>query len=216
MNKKLNWGYVRFWLFVLSLLLTSAQSYAFERPQHKLYFHLDGGSLGLSEISLSSNDLDDDKEELSVGVSYDYVDERGHSFALEIHPTSSIYEGERYEGNIIYIGYRYHTNSGLYMGLGYGGGDTEVQLNTCENYLGDIINECTISYSSGGVVLSLGYTYVFKSGFTLGVSSLYAPPSRARKVVEVGSGFRSERGISGSNLDISAYNVGLVLGYTWR
>ena len=206
-NKKLNWGYISFWTLVLSLLLLSTHSFAFEGPQHRLNFHLNG--FGLSMISSNSNDLQDG-EGINFGISYDYVDRRGHSFAIEGHSLSSTVGSQTLGGSLSYIGYRYHTNSGFYVGLGVASviRDTE----DCSTFF----TQCRAFYRSSDLGLSLGYTYVFDSGFTLGVSSIYVPPSPASKVTEKGYTFNVSRVTSSTELNLGAQSVGLVLGYTWR
>ena len=98
LEKKLKWGYIRFFALVLSLLLLSTYSSAFERPQHKLYFHVDTSNEKLSG-------------ETGFGISYDAVDKKGNAFAFEHHSFPS--------SKISYLGYRYHTNGGFNFGLGY-------------------------------------------------------------------------------------------------
>ena len=206
-NKKLKWGYIRFWAFVMSLLLLSTHSFAFEGPQHRLNFHLNG--FGLSGISLNSNDLQG-SEGINFGISYDYVDKRGHSFAIEGHSFPLTVGSQTLGGSLLSIGYRYHTKGGFYVGLGAASviRDTE----GCPTFS----TQCRAFYRSSDLGLSLGYTYVFDSGFTLGVSSIYVPPSPASKVTERGSTFNVSRVTSSTGLNLGAQSVGLVLGYTWR
>ena len=210
-NKKLNWSYIHFGALILSLLLLSTNSSAFERRQHKLFFHLN--TLGASGTSFSPDDPNDE-EQGGYGISYDFVNKRGHSFAIEGHSLPSVVDGTTFAGSLSYLGYRYHTNGGLYFGLGFIQVSKEVAVGTCKDALGDLVR-CSLSLNSGGIGASLGYTYVFDSGFTLGVSSLYKPESSATATLETDSPF-GESITFDTDLDLGAQNVGLVVGYTWR
>ncbi len=210
-NKQLNWSYIRFGALILSLLLLSTNSSAFERRQHKLFFHLN--TLGLSGTSFSPVDAKDE-EQAGSGISYDYVGKRGHSLAIEAHSLPSVVDETTFAGSLSYIGYRYHTNGGLYFGLGYTQVSKEVVIRTCEDSLGFIV-DCSTSYRSSGLGASLGYTYVFDSGFTFGVSGLYIPESPVTAVFETDTTSEEIEPIDEDSM-IGAQNVGLVIGYTWR
>ena len=189
--------------FVLNLLLFSAHSSAFERPQHKLNFHLD--ALGLySKSSFSTIPAVDEIRE--VGISYDYVDRNGHSFAFESHSSDSF----------IFMGYRYHTDSGLYMGLGFAGTSKKGESGPCTApYLAGA--KCSKYLGASGLSISLGYAYIFNSGFTLGVSSLYVFPGTLSENLDVvtPSGRKVSR-VEDIGISLGTQKIGLMLGYTWR
>ena len=168
LKKKINWGYIRFWAFVLSILLLSAHSSAFERPQHKFNFHVDSATISGAGVS-------------GFGISYDYVDKKGNAFALEQHSLTL--------SSITYLGYRYHANNGFFTGLGYAQTEQKGILFECPaSIISDVL--CIATLTTQGLAFSVGYTHVFKSGFSLGLSALAAPAS--------------------------SQNFGLVAGYTWR
>ena len=187
-NKKLKCGYISFLPFILSLLLLSTHSSAFEAPQHKFNFHLDSGFLRPARGA-------------GFGISYDYVDKKGHSFALESHRLAS--------SSFSYVGYRYHNNIGLYAGLGLAWVNRDVN-GVCFNTGADTPEfSCVRSFHYSGLGLSLGYTHVFKSGFSVGASALFVP-STLRPADSI------DFGISVEPLSIDPQNIGLILGYTLR
>ena len=191
--------------FVLNLLLLSAHSSAFERPQHRLNFHLD--VLGASRGPFTFLNSKDDAK-TSYGISYDYVDRQGHSLGFESHNINS--------DSLIFMGYRYHTNIGIYVGLGFAGASHQLESGLCTApYLAGA--KCSESLGTSGLSLSLGYTYIFNSGFTLGASTLVVYPGVLSETLNVVT--PSGRRVSDDkNIGISSstVNIGLVLGYTWR
>ena len=197
-KKKLNWGYMRFWAFILSLLLLSTYSSAFEAPQHKLNFHLGAGGLVSTNVFYSRG---------AFGVSYDFVNKKGHSIALDAHFLSD-------RGMLYNIGYRHHNNNGLYVGVGIAEVSREIGNTLCSDRLGREVR-CKTSLKNIGLGLSFGYTHIFDSGFTLGVSSIYVPLGQAEIVAEADSPFGGSSSFD-SGLDLGIRSIGLVLGRTWR
>ena len=211
MNKKLNWGYVRLWVFALSLLLTSAHTYAFEGPAHKLNFHLNGADFGLSDISFNSN-APAARETTGFGLSYDYINRFGKAFAIEWHASPAVSKGEKIGGEFFFIGYRLH--GGINAGLGVGAVSQGRAESICKDSSRNNV-DCTISYSSAGLGTTLGYSYVFTSGFTLGFSSLYVLGLGASTSIKENSPHK-EKLTSRKDPTIGlGYNISLILGYTW-
>ena len=218
-NKKLNWGYVRFWSFILSLLLFSAHSSAFEGPVHKLNFHLNGADFGLSDISFNSN-APADRETTGFGISYDYVNDYvndyGEAFAIEWHASPAVSNGEKIGGELFFIGYRIHggIHGGINVGWGVGTLSQDRAESTCKNSSGNNV-DCSISYSSTGLGMTLGYGYVFTSGFTLGFSILYVLGLGANTIIKENSPLKEKLTSSGDPTIGLGSNVSLILGYTW-
>ena len=210
--KRLNWSCINWGALVLSLLLLSTHSSAFEKPQHKLYLHLDDalGAPGVYPAGYNVQEYGNRGD--GFGISYDYIEKRGHAFAIEYHKTPWATRGDE----LFYMGYRYHTQGGFHLGLGFTligiHVDTQCVTSDLRGRKNIIDDGCSVVYTELGLGLSLGYAYVFKSGFTFGVSGIYAPAIRGDGDVFDSRGSAAK---ANNNAYVGARNAGLILGYTW-
>ena len=207
-KKKLNWGYIRFFTFVLSLLLFSTHSFAFEGMQHKFYFHLSEAGIDRVDYLDYGNRFNLNEPGTGVGVSYDFVIKNGHAVAVDLFSLTAGEIGsfdDFASSSLRNIGYRYYSNSGLHVGVGYIWGNVET-FNVCfvEVEFGVDLGSCKVASSLSGLGLTLGYTHVFDSGFTLGMSSLYVP------AVPIKDAFNT------NSAEFGAQVISLILGHTWR
>ena len=193
----------------------------------RINFMLSGGPLQ----SLEYKGKGDDPERASgYGLVFDYIFKNAHAIAVDYYrfsegldETDELYSSTD-ESSGLFLGYRYHFPEGFYIGGGFTLLDT---TRTLQDFLfldrnGNIMGPNNLIVESERatlITLTLGYQYVFPSGFALGVHSLNTL-SKALNVDTVSFGGETvateEVGVESETEDFSVRSIGFILGYVWR
>ncbi len=198
---------------------------------------LSGGSLSPSLQTIDYEDKDaDDPTTSGGGIVLDINLGRGnHAIALDYYTFTETYSSSQLEAEFgfaidakeefdaLLLGYRYHFNSGFYIGGGILNLNNPTFTATSDiNGLGRF--EYIIKQKSARpLALTLGYDHVFDSGFTIGAHLLRSasidakPDSSSATLILDGIGDLSDFiDTSGVDLeDIVIQSVGLGIGYSW-
>ncbi len=121
--------------------------------------------------------------------------------------------------NGLFLGYRYHFNSGFYIGGGVLSLDHPTRTFTF-NRNEDRKYELIVGYKSiSPLALTLGYDHIFASGFTLGVHLLGSSSIRSEiNYISVDGVSRDLTGLDTTVFELRdgiIQSVGLGIGYSW-
>ena len=199
-------------------------------------FFLSGGVLSPSLQRIDYKDKDASNPRISGGgIVLDINPGRSnHAIALDYYEFREGYRGSENvfnsptdtdeEFTALLLGYRYHFNSGFYIGGGILSlNSPTITYTYTTNELG--LLESIVKFKSvRPLALTLGYDHIFDSGFTLGVHLLRSVSidtkfdSLSTTDTDKGTNFDLPDSIDISNLDIEdivIQSVGLGIGYSW-
>lgn len=212
---------------ILAICFLSLGGYAWADENNQkgsIKLFLSGGFVSPSLQTITHKDKPKESSEFTgYGALVDIKSKNGkHAFAVDYYSLGDSHKldedtfTEEFHG--LLLGYRYHFNSGLYLGAGVMNLDSRISGPFTIN--GDLGRGTVIYELTPITALMFGYDYRFKNGFTIGVHIFNTRQEEDIKSKE----FHPSDGVSPPRiLDDSSYSIsnlafraaGLNIGYSW-